>query len=150
MMLLSAQAVDKVEFKTVHLAKGYDIDEVDSFLDQIVDTLKELYSQLGDYSSRPTVAMPAVSARTAESLIEAAHRQADHIEAEANGKAGAILADARNQADEVERKAKQQADVITGGAFARKDELNTLVEQLTKQRDDISAALTRALEGLKS
>lgn len=144
MELLSAQAVAKKVFKTVRLREGYDPDEVDGFLDRVEATLTELYAQLGELSNR-TMVMPAVSTRTAESLVEAAHKLADQIEAEANGRAGAVLADARNQADGVELNAKQQADTIIAGAYTRRDELDRAVTALEERQRAIISALENTL-----
>lgn len=151
MELLSAQSVAAKDFKTVRLREGYDPVEVDGFLDQVIDTLKELYAQLDEFAQASrtdqTVVLPSMAA--AQKLLDVAQRAADEVEAEANGRAAAVAVDAQQKADEVAAEARRQADVITGGAIARKEEIAAQLDKLVDHRDRARRAHEAALNVLK-
>lgn len=105
-----------VQQKTFATAlRGYDLDEVDDFLDGVVIALKDYEQRLRDAQERITSLEAEVNDRgdnegvIARALV-AAQRSADSLIAEANAEAESILGDARSEAVELkaERAAKQE------------------------------------------
>lgn len=84
--------------------RGYNMDEVDDFLDEVVTTLKDYDQRIRDAQDRIRALEAELSSRgEQESAISrallAAQRQADAMIEEAQEEADRIRADARNEAD---------------------------------------------------
>lgn len=112
-MVLTPIDVQQKTFATA--LRGYDLDEVDDFLDSVVVALKDYDQRLTDAQERITMLQAEVSDRgDAEGAIAralvAAQRSADGILADAREEADRIVSDANNEASELsgEREREQQ------------------------------------------
>jgi len=119
-MPLTPQDVHSKQFSTVKMRTGYDMDEVDSFLDEVEAALSELLAENGDLKARLAqgAAKPAVTNAEAERMLaeatkaqkaaDAAKAEADRKLAEATAKdSDAKAALAKSQRSEERRVGKE-------------------------------------------
>jgi cell division initiation protein len=103
-----------VEQKTFSTAlRGYDLDEVDDFLDEVISTIRGLQDQIADAkAAKPVVnSTPAEDESAIGRVLMTAQATADTMIADAREEADQILTDARSEADSWadERDAKKAA-----------------------------------------
>jgi cell division initiation protein len=157
-MLTSAD----VEQKTFSTAlRGYDLDEVDDFLDEVAATLRELNEKLATAEAAavspppvPTAGEPQESRSTdvdetaiSRALI-AAQNAADKLLEDAKSEANKIVDDAKGEADtwEAEREAKRrQAQDEIAALAARvasvRTELSVLAGEVTGKLDQMDEVI---------
>lgn len=157
-MTLTPQDVANKEFLTVRLREGYDMQEVDQFLDEVEAELRRLYDEndqlraglVPEGAEAPS--MPDESARAAAEVREAqadrvsrdpseapaaaltilthAQSAADNLVQEARDRADALIADATSKADALVGDATAKADSLVGEATERSEQLNAETEAL--------------------
>ncbi|MGH8884271.1 MAG: DivIVA domain-containing protein [Egibacteraceae bacterium] len=136
--------------------RGYDRDEVHSFLEETAQQIRDLQSQLESLQAgRPLVQAPEGTpvpelmrslqssadpkpffedlGQTTQRIVEAAYESAAEIQRRARGRADRELADARSQAEKLVNEGQRRREVIEG-----------LVEMLEERR----AALAEDLRGV--
>jgi cell division initiation protein len=137
-----------VQQKTFGTAlRGYDLDEVDDFLDDIVTSLKDYEQRLRDAQERiATLEMEVTDRGDAEGAIAralvAAQRSADSIIADAKVEGDRIVADARAEASEMSKarddeKAKAEAEI---------SRFRDIVDSLRSRLADLSLAVGVGIE----
>ena len=111
-MALSAQDVHDKQFKLVRNSTGYDMDEVDAFLDEVESAVESLADQLESAKERiaaleaaPTA--PDTSAAAAR-ILEMAQQTADEYVSEARSTADSLVADAEKVARKSVKKLEHQ------------------------------------------
>jgi DivIVA domain-containing protein len=111
-MALSAQDVHDKQFKLVRNSTGYDMDEVDAFLDEVEaeiarlsDELQAAREQIGATGAVPE-AQPASAA--AARILEMAQRTADEYIADARSKADSMVSEAEKSARKSVKKLEAQ------------------------------------------
>jgi DivIVA domain-containing protein len=115
-MALSSQDVHDKQFKLVRNSTGYDMDEVDAFLDEVEGEIARLSDELvaaQEQLSPATVVpeAPSTSAAAAR-ILEMAQLTADEYLAEARRKADSMVNDAEKAARKsVKRLESQRADL---------------------------------------
>jgi cell division initiation protein len=113
-----------VEQKTFSTAlRGYDLDEVDDFLDEVVGTIRELQDQIVEAKAEPPTATPAPAPD--ESAIGRALVTAQTT-------ADTMIADAKSDAEQIRVDAQTEADSWADERDARKAEANEEMEELTR------------------
>lgn len=147
-MPLTPEDVRNKRFTPVRLREGYDMGEVDQFLDEVESELErlttenaDLRTQLEAAASSPTgtaVSAPVPAAEPEPEVVAAAPepepvpepepepepvRQAPTTVAEASGAAARLLEIATRNADEVVADAKNQADTILAEAQTKSERL---------------------------
>jgi DivIVA domain-containing protein len=156
-----------IEQKTFSTAlRGYDLDEVDDFLDEIVATVRELNDQIeaarAAAATQPDVVPtpvpePVTSPEPVVQTVDesaigralvAAQAAADRLVEDAEGEAARILDEARDEAQEwtAERDAKQREAEAEIAAFASKvaavrSELAALATEVAGKLDDMDAVI---------
>ena len=108
---LAPEVIEAMEFTTT--LRGYDKDEVESFLREIAEDIRDLqrdaeqkpYLSLGDEIG----ALLQHARDSAEKITADAQQQAEGALAEAQREAAAVLADARASADQIEEAARDHA-----------------------------------------
>ena len=139
---LTPEDVSNKRFTPVRLREGYDMGEVDQFLDQVEAELERLLKENGDFRSKLADArsaqgepLPAPTAEVAEKP-EAEKPEAEKPEvapletikvvtaAEASGAALRLLELATRNADEVVAEAKEEAEQIVVAARSQADTLD--------------------------
>ncbi|HEY0903047.1 MAG TPA: DivIVA domain-containing protein [Marmoricola sp.] len=157
-MPLTPEDVSNKRFTPVRLREGYDMGEVDQFLDEVESELERLNKENDDLRTKlasaqrgggePSAPAPQVE-RTPEPTpapAPAASAPAQEIKvttvADASSAAARLLEIATRNADEVVTEAKDEADRIVGSARAKAERL----ESETKSKSDRleSDARTRA------
>jgi len=156
-MAISVRDIQEKEFAT-QAKGGYDVEQVDDFLDEIAEQLAALVKENVELSKQVSTLEADVAAarkaaeeaeqRTPEynekgyfdnlqkSMREAmigAQRIADETKAEAEAQAEQTRADAQQQADATLSLARAEAEKITGGAQAK-------LEALTQQYETLKAS----------
>ena len=109
-MTLTPQQVHEKQFNTVKMRTGYDMDEVDAFLDEVESALGGLIVENDDLRAQlaQKPAAPVTSADVEKKLAEAEKKAAD---AEKKlGEAQAKLAEADKKASEADKKLAEAAD----------------------------------------
>ena len=111
-MALSAQDVHDKQFKLVRNSTGYDMDEVDAFLDEVEaeiarlsDELQAAREQIGAAGAVPE-AEPTSAA--AARILEMAQRTADEYIADARSKADSMVSEAEKSARKSVKKLEAQ------------------------------------------
>ena len=139
-MALTPEDVRNKQFATAK-RKGYEMDEVDSFLDQVELELGNLARQNAELKGRVAAAEQAAATAAASAAATpppAAPPATDH-----NEQAVAVLALAQKTADEHKSRAKAEADAMVAAAQAR-------VAELERAGTTERAALERRVEELRA
>lgn len=115
-MALSAQDVHTKQFKLVRNSTGYDMDEVDSFLDEVEAEIGRLCQELEAAQEQLAAASPAPetasTSAAAARILEMAQHTADEYVADARRKADAMVGDAEKAARKSVKKLEaQRADL---------------------------------------
>ncbi|MEO5652036.1 MAG: DivIVA domain-containing protein [Marmoricola sp.] len=147
-MPLTPEDVSNKRFTPVRLREGYDMGEVDQFLDEVESELARLHKENDDLRGKLTAAQrdggAAPEAAPAEKATEAAPAPAAVVAAapreeikvttigEASSAAARLLELATRNADEVVGEAKEMADQIVGAARTKAERL----EGETKTKTD--------------
>ena len=137
-----------VQQKTFGTAlRGYDLDEVDDFLDDIVTALKDYEQRLRDAQERiATLELEMNDRGDAEGAIAralvAAQRSADSIIADAKAEADKIVGDAHNEASEMSK----ARDVEKADAEAEIGRIRGIVDDLRVRLSELTAAVGVPLE----
>ena len=137
-----------VQQKTFGTAlRGYDLDEVDDFLDDVVTSLKDYEQRLRDAQERiATLEMEMTDRGDAEGAIAralvAAQRSADSIVADAKVEAEQIVADARSEANEMSK----ARDDEKASAEAEISRIRGIVEALKGRLAELSLAVGVGIE----
>jgi DivIVA domain-containing protein len=145
-MTLTPQDVANKEFLTVRLREGYDMQEVDEFLDEVETELRRLYDEnerlaagAGDAEERPSdveaARAAAEQARVTDTGlqrvvgdVEDAPAAALTILTHAQTAADNLVNEAKARADELIREATEKADAMVADATERADALNAQTE----------------------
>lgn len=156
-MLTSAD----VEQKTFSTAlRGYDLDEVDDFLDEVVTTIRTLTEQLEEATvaaaEAPAVAAaepvpePPVMVEPEAEPEQIVERPKPEIDESAIGRAliaaqtaaDQLLEDARNQADKIVEGAKTEADSWTAEQEAKRIEAEAEIARLASRVASVRSELS--------
>jgi len=111
-MALSAQDVHDKQFKLVRNSTGYDMDEVDAFLDEVEAEIARLSDEL-QAAHEQVVAAGAVpeaqpASAAAARILEMAQRTADEYIADARRKADSMVGEAEKSARKSVKKLEAQ------------------------------------------
>lgn len=121
--------------------KGYDEDEVDDFLDEVMVSLREYEQKLRDAEERVSVLEGQLTANretedTLKRALVAAQRTADDI-----------VAEARTEADRIIAEASSQAELVAAERSAEKSQLELEVERMRADVADMRAKLQEFAAG---
>jgi DivIVA domain-containing protein len=134
-MALSPQDVHDKQFKLVRNSTGYDMDEVDSFLDEVEAEVARLTDELAIAREQLAATAPvpeaAGTSAAAARILEMAQRTADEYVAEARRTADAMVTDAEKAA----RKSVKRLE-------AQRIDLEARVSALRTFESEIRARLT--------
>lgn len=139
-MTLSAAQIEIQDFTTTKLRTGYDMDEVDNFLDDVVRWARDMEAALE--------AEKAESARLRSKLAEANLKAAVQPEQPAQA-AGRVLEAAQKAADEIIREARAEALGIVNQATAEADARKQKVMADTYQAEVRLKELQKEKEALR-
>ena len=153
-MALTAIDVQQKKFGTA--LRGYDLDEVDDFLDEVVTSLKAHEQRLAEAQERIAVLEQDLSGRDdSESAISralvAAQRSADMIVDEAKTDAARILSEAEAQNDRLsairdEERAKLSLEIssLKAGVSEIRDKVRALATSLESDLDEMDRVVAEA------
>ena len=111
--------------------RGYDLDEVDNFLDDVVSTIRDLEEQLDAAKSAGSGSTPSVGDETAVGrALVAAQTAADQM-----------ISDAREKADKILEEAKAEADSWAEDRDQKKTEAEAEMAELSSQVADVRTKL---------
>lgn len=163
--MLTPADIDNVQFRATRFTGGYDRDEVDDFLDRVVDYVKDLErklheerqrltratsdlikarQELVEYSDLPTQQIPMQAAR----ILEAAQKTADDVLAEANVQKNEIVGAAREDAAAAISEAQGRAYAITNEAQSKVNDAQAKLDSLRAQQRDLRRYLVDHLSSL--
>lgn len=143
-MVLTPIDVQQKTFATA--MRGYDLDEVDDFLDNVVIALKDYEQRLRDAQERITTLESDLSKRSDEEsaisrALVAAQRSADSLVDDAREEAQRILAEAESQASELEGERDEQRRLL-------EEEIDAIRSRLERLRSGVATMLTSVSAGL--
>ncbi len=158
-MTLTPQDVANKEFLTVRLREGYDMQEVDQFLDEVEAELRRLYDEndqlrqglLPEGAEAPPARVPEPEPTPDEAALAAAdvhEEQAERVHrdpSEAPAAALTILTHAQTAADNLVDEARARADALIADATAKAD---GLVGEATERSEQLNAETERRRQEL--
>jgi cell division initiation protein len=163
-MALTPQEVEKQTFSTA--LRGYDLNEVDDFLDQVVVTLVEMQTALdaaggapagSGEAGAPSAVTPATVVADESALgrvLLTAQQTADQILADARAEADRILAEAQSDADEMvtkrdEHRARAEAEMadLTTRVSDVRNKLAVLATAVADRLDEMDDTIASTLAG---
>jgi cell division initiation protein len=146
-MALTPADIEKKTFSTA--LRGYDLDEVDDFLDEVVVALREMEAQMNQARARvaelerdpdapATAVPPPVAAVPAAGLDEsavgraliAAQQAADRLLEDARADADRTLRESRSEAEQVLESARSEADTYNRERDLKKAEVEAEMAQM--------------------
>ncbi|MCU0300466.1 MAG: DivIVA domain-containing protein [Candidatus Nanopelagicales bacterium] len=140
-MALTAQDVHDKQFRLVRQSTGYDIDEVDAFLDEVEAEIGRLHDELAAAREQLAAQPPpqqdaATSGGSAARILELAQRTADEY-----------VAEARRTADSLVSEAEERARSAVAGLESQRGELEARVAALRAFEGEVRGRLTSYFEG---
>ncbi len=156
-MPLTPEDVSNKRFTPVRLREGYDMGEVDQFLDEVEAELARLTRENEDLRSKlsaaqqgggsapapaPVAAAPvetikvttvADASSAAARLLEIATRNADELVGEAKDEADKIVGEARTKAERLESESKIKSDRVESDARTRSQMLDSETAERRQQ-----------------
>jgi len=173
-MAITPADIEKKTFSTA--LRGYDLDEVDDFLDEMVVAVRELDEELARARARVVEleqgsgavaaavspapvpeppAAPSVDESAVGRALVAAQQAADRILEEARSEAERIVGEARSEVDTFvrerdQRKAEVAAEMadMTGPVAGVRTQLAVLATTVADKLDEMDAAVAGAREGI--
>lgn len=139
-MALTAQDVHDRQFKLVRQATGYDMDEVDAFLDEVEAEIARLHAEL---AARPAAAVQVTGgsptggeqAGAAARLLELAQRTADEL-----------VSESRQRAEAEAALIQQRAAEAVASLESQRAQLEERVARLRSFESDVRTRLRGYLE----
>ncbi|WP_310962988.1 DivIVA domain-containing protein [Nocardioides terrisoli] len=169
-MPLTPEDVSNKRFTPVRLREGYDMGEVDQFLDEVETELERLLKENDDLRSKLSVAQkgggsvaesapaavkapepeptPAPAAPLAAAPVAAAAPQEIKVTtvAEASSAAAKLLEIATRNADELVNGAKDEADQIVGAARTKAERLETEIKSKADRMESDARSRAQMLD----
>ncbi|MDR1569407.1 MAG: DivIVA domain-containing protein [Oscillospiraceae bacterium] len=133
-MAVTIQMIETKEFRVTQT--GYDPQEVDNFLDEIVDEIERMQKEiktLRQEAARPRAAAPVQSPQSSEETIRLMLANAQRI-------CDDTMSDAKKRSDDILRQARQEAEQIVSVA---QDEDRRLNDQLALMREAVAGYRTK-------
>ena len=164
-MPLTPEDVSSKRFTPVRLREGYDMGEVDQFLDEVEAELVRLGTEIEELRAARTASevvrgddgtttvgvetlkvetLPQASSAAAR-LLEIAARNAEELVAEATEKAEQLLGAARSEAEQLGTRARAEADEVEAEARRRSEQLD---QETGERRTQLFADLERERDRL--
>jgi DivIVA domain-containing protein len=160
-MPLTPEAVDNKEFTTVRLREGYDMQEVDEFLDEVAAELSRMYRENEELREKLGAVTQGGGIVAAADSIGGPQRQAEATPAPAAGAPGVpgaaapvapteaaakVLALAQKTADELVADAKLEADRLLADARERADKIDSESAAKVSKIENDARSRAEALE----
>ena len=152
-MVLRPEDVREKRFTPVRMRGGYDVGEVDAFLDEVETELTRLGAEKEDLESRlagtggPGAAGGTEPSKAAARLLEIATRNAEELQEEARATAAELVEKARAEATATEEQAREQAERVESDARSRAQLLDS---ETAERRAEALTALEREREALRA
>lgn len=146
-MALSSQDVHDKQFKLVRNSTGYDMDEVDAFLDEVEAEIARLSDELQACQDKQEAAASGPDTENASAaaarILELAQHTADEYVAEARKTADGLVTDAEKAARKSVKKLEVQRRDLEGRVSALRKFESEIRSRLTgyfqSQLEDLSA-----------
>lgn len=150
--MITPEDIERKEF-TVKTFKGYDPEEVDGYLDQVVEDYRSLFNRLSLVlhdnerlrNTSDTMVIPPVIG-DAVKLLNVAQAAHDETVREANDQAGRIVSDAEKNAKDIVSAGHEKRHAMIGQLEEQRQGLQEHVTALQKTVEAIRAQMCAALE----
>jgi DivIVA domain-containing protein len=133
-LLTPAEVRNKV-FATVRVREGYDMAQVDDFLDQVEATLDRVLRENAELKTRPA---RSAAGESAPQIIALAQEAAERAVTMAKEQGREIIADARDRAEAAQREALTYGGRIREGLQDQTRQLRALLIELEKRTAHIT------------
>lgn len=137
-MALTPSDVEQKTFSTA--LRGYDLDEVDDFLDEVVATLRDLQDQVAtakavapEADEGAAVSVSGDEESVLGRVLITAQNTADSMVAEAKEEAETKVADARDEAEKILEDARTEAETWSTERDQKKAEAETEMSELAQR-----------------
>jgi DivIVA domain-containing protein len=158
--------IENKQFAVTRFKEGYDLEEVDDFLDRVAAHVRKLEQdlleerqrvtqlkrniaeqqrRLDEYNDLPTQQIPMQAAR----ILEAAQRTADDVIHEAERQAADTTARAEENAQAAVAQAQSDARAVTYEARSKVEDAENQLAALQARRNALRLQMTDLLESLK-
>ena len=122
--------------------RGYNTEEVDSYIDGLEDRIRALENEKIDLAERAVMAKTALDDSNtkrgvAEKVLADAQKEAEQIIADAKARAESIEAEARAIAAKTENDGKLKADALIGAALLEEKKINERLEKSIVEKERI-------------
>ncbi|MCH4158763.1 MAG: DivIVA domain-containing protein [Bifidobacterium minimum] len=142
MALLTPKDIRKHTFQTVRFKEGYDVDEVDDFLDQVTETIEALGKQAVQGAGQSTQSLGADVAALNGKIAELTTQLQSAKEENSQLKAGRDLQG--GQASQIDAAKLTEAEESNRALSAQNEQLKSQVERLSAQIDQLTAQAAEA------
>ena len=154
-MVLRPEDVREKRFTPVRMRGGYDVGEVDAFLDEVETELTRLIAEKDDLEARLAGSAGAAGgsghgtepSKAAARLLEIATRNAEELAEEARATAEELVEKAQAAAAATQEQAREQAERLEADARSRAQLLDT---ETAERRSEALAALEHDREALRA
>lgn len=145
-MAITIQTIETKEFKVI--PSGYDPEEVDMFLDSIIDEFEDMEREIQQLrqAARKTAQTPAPAAPAPIYQQQDSSEAAKKLLANAQRVSDETMEEARTQADSIVADAKRQADGIVKDAQKEAGRLNDSLDTLRSAANDYRARFKRLVD----
>jgi DivIVA domain-containing protein len=133
-LVTPAEVRNKV-FATVRVREGYDMAQVDDFLDRVETTLERTLRENAELRSRPA---RSAAGESAPQIIALAQEAAERAVTMAREEGREIIADARDRAEAAQREALTYGGRIRDGLQEQIRQLRALLGELEKRATQIT------------
>jgi DivIVA domain-containing protein len=133
--LLTPTEVRNKVFATVRVREGYDLAQVDDFLDQVEATLDRVLRENAELKTRPA---RSAAGESAPQIIALAQEAAERAVTMAKEQGREIIADARDRAEAAQREALTYGGRIRDGLQDQIRQLRALLIELEKRTAHIT------------
>lgn len=135
--------------------RGYDTEEVDSYIESIKDRCRALEAEKVALAERTAEAKARLDESNtkrglAEKALAQAENEAERIKAEARENAAAIIEKAKADAAELEAEAKKRADAMIGTAMFEEKKINERLEKSIVEKERVYNAFCDKLNEFKN
>jgi cell division initiation protein len=151
--MLTAQQIHEKNFGKGF--KGYDMDEVDAFLDEVIESFDKLSRENHEMTSRIEALNTQIESyrgmeNTMMHTMVTVHKAAEEITENAKREADEVYAKARQQADEVIERATAESEQMVQSAHEESRAIVSGYQEEIRQAEEELVALNNLLEEFKS
>lgn len=148
--MLTAEQIKKISFKKASIG-GYKCEEVDVFIDEVLDTVETLRKENIEITKKSELLVASIeeyrnNQESVSTVLVKSQKEADKTKKEAQFEAEKTVKDAQAEADAILSEARAEADRILKEANARIKREKDMITQITEEAAEIRQKLIEEFE----